>query len=167
MAKLYTRESGERVAKGEIDGATREGIYEVGYGKPPKAHRFKKGQSGNPAGKRKRKAPVPKPASAELGGLIAEELLKPQKVIIDGKQVEKPRIELLAQRLTMLILKSDSLPQIKSAMDMLQRLGVPVQMLEKIESLDNEDTGPWTPELEAKFLELEREFSEDEEMGDF
>ncbi|APE28069.1 hypothetical protein BMF35_a1240 [Aurantiacibacter gangjinensis] len=110
---------------------------------------------------------MPKPASAELGGLIAEELLKPQKVIIDGKQVEKPRIELLAQRLTMLILKSDSLPQIKSAMDMLQRLGVPVQMLEKIESLDNEDTGPWTPELEAKFLELEREFSEDEEMGDF
>ncbi len=32
--------------------------YDVGYGKPPKAHRFKKGSSGNPAGapsKRKRK----------------------------------------------------------------------------------------------------------------
>lgn len=27
--------------------------YEVGFGKPPKATRFKKGQSGNPAGKRK------------------------------------------------------------------------------------------------------------------
>lgn len=26
--------------------------YEVGYGKPPKAHRFQKGQSGNPRGRR-------------------------------------------------------------------------------------------------------------------
>ncbi|MBI2254729.1 MAG: hypothetical protein HYU58_08935 [Proteobacteria bacterium] len=30
------------------------GDYEVGYGKPPRAHRFKKGQSGNPKGRRKR-----------------------------------------------------------------------------------------------------------------
>lgn len=27
--------------------------YEVGYGRPPRATRFKKGQSGNPSGKRK------------------------------------------------------------------------------------------------------------------
>ena len=27
--------------------------YEVGYGKPPKANRFKKGQSGNPKGRKK------------------------------------------------------------------------------------------------------------------
>ena len=27
--------------------------YEVGYGKPPKEHRFKKGQSGNPRGRPK------------------------------------------------------------------------------------------------------------------
>jgi hypothetical protein len=26
------------------------GDYEIGYGKPPKEHRFKKGKSGNPAG---------------------------------------------------------------------------------------------------------------------
>ena len=25
--------------------------HDVGYGKPPKKHRFKKGQSGNPAGR--------------------------------------------------------------------------------------------------------------------
>ena len=28
--------------------------YEVGYGKPPKATRFKKGQSGNPKGRPRR-----------------------------------------------------------------------------------------------------------------
>jgi len=27
--------------------------YDIGYGKPPAQHRFKKGQSGNPSGKRK------------------------------------------------------------------------------------------------------------------
>lgn len=30
---------------------------EVGYGKPPKQHRFKKGQSGNPAGRPKKEKP--------------------------------------------------------------------------------------------------------------
>lgn len=29
--------------------------YEVGYGRPPKAHRFKPGQSGNPRGRPKKK----------------------------------------------------------------------------------------------------------------
>jgi hypothetical protein len=29
--------------------------YEVGYGRPPKDHRFKSGQSGNPAGRPRRK----------------------------------------------------------------------------------------------------------------
>jgi|ERR1700687_386436 len=30
----------------------RDSIYEVGYGKPPKANRFRKGRTGNPRGKR-------------------------------------------------------------------------------------------------------------------
>jgi hypothetical protein len=29
--------------------------YEVGYGKPPRAHRFKKGESGNPRGRKRSK----------------------------------------------------------------------------------------------------------------
>lgn len=32
--------------------------YEVGYGKPPKATQFKKGQSGNPAGRKKKVIPA-------------------------------------------------------------------------------------------------------------
>jgi hypothetical protein len=34
-------------------GADRKRDYEVGYGKPPKATQFKKGQSGNPKGRKK------------------------------------------------------------------------------------------------------------------
>lgn len=40
------------------------GDYEVGYRKPPKAHRFKPGQSGNPKGRPKKSA------------LIAERIMK-------------------------------------------------------------------------------------------
>lgn len=38
------------------DPDTKDGLddYDVGYGKPPKASRFKPGQSGNPSGRRKR-----------------------------------------------------------------------------------------------------------------
>lgn len=32
--------------------------YEVGYGKPPKDTRFKKGRSGNPAGRKKKPLPL-------------------------------------------------------------------------------------------------------------
>src|SRR6266436_4222857 len=31
---------------------TRDSIYEVGYGKPPKANQFRRGRTGNPRGKR-------------------------------------------------------------------------------------------------------------------
>ena len=34
--------------------------YKVGYGKPPAAHRFKKGRSGNPAGRRVRSPANPR-----------------------------------------------------------------------------------------------------------
>ena len=42
------------------------GVHEVGYGKPPRAHQFKPGQSGNPKGRR--------PGSRSLAALLAQEL---------------------------------------------------------------------------------------------
>src|SRR5215831_15175287 len=41
--------------------------YQVGYGKPPKASRFKPGQSGNPKGRPKGSANLASDLSAELG----------------------------------------------------------------------------------------------------
>ncbi|MCP1927439.1 DUF5681 domain-containing protein [Bradyrhizobium elkanii] len=34
------------------------GDYKVGYGRPPKSSRFRKGKSGNPGGRRKRRGPI-------------------------------------------------------------------------------------------------------------
>jgi hypothetical protein len=40
--------------------------YEVGYGRPPREHQFKSGQSGNPLGARKKRPPNPLEAEAKL-----------------------------------------------------------------------------------------------------
>lgn len=51
--------------------------YEVGYGKPPKATRFKPGQSGNPRGRRK--------GSRNMKDIAREQLDRKQRVTVDGK----------------------------------------------------------------------------------
>jgi hypothetical protein len=53
-----------------------KGEYEVGYGKPPAAHRFKKGQSGNPKGRTKgSKNHVPPGQGLEFGTQPANRML--------------------------------------------------------------------------------------------
>jgi hypothetical protein len=54
--------------------------YEVGYRKPPKAHRFKKGQSGNPRGKTK------KPQIDDVRIVVDEVLDEPTRMRV-GDQV--------------------------------------------------------------------------------
>jgi len=53
------------------------GTYEVGYGKPPKASRFKPGQSGNPKGRRK--------GSRNMRDIAREQLDQKHRVTVDGK----------------------------------------------------------------------------------
>lgn len=63
------------------DGAREDGEgsgYVVGYGKPPKATRFKRGQSGNPNGRR--------PGTKNTATFVREELDRKQWVMVDGRR---------------------------------------------------------------------------------
>ena len=64
--------------------------YKVGYGKPPKATQFKKGQSGNPSGKKK-------PASLE--DILKRVLAKQVTVTVDGNKQTLPMLEVIVQAL--------------------------------------------------------------------
>ncbi len=78
--------------------------YDVGYGKPPKAHRFKKGSSGNPAGapsKRKRK-PID----------VAAILNEPLAVKASGVHRKMTAFEVGVRRLIERALKQGNLPAI-------------------------------------------------------
>ena len=55
--------------------------YEVGYGKPPKHTRFRKGQSGNPKGRRK--------GVANFRTDVAEVLQTPVKMRQNGKTMKR------------------------------------------------------------------------------
>jgi Family of unknown function (DUF5681) len=67
---------------------TSEQEYKVGPGRPPKEYQFKKGQSGNPKGAKRK----PKPIAPDLKAALEQALNKPIKV----KQGEKERIVSMA-----------------------------------------------------------------------
>ncbi|MEM8736940.1 MAG: DUF5681 domain-containing protein [Planctomycetota bacterium] len=73
--------------------------YVVGYGRPPKQHRFQPGQSGNPNGRPKK----PK----DLPSIVASELKKKVRVTEQGEARFVTRLEALAMRLVEQALKGD------------------------------------------------------------
>ena len=75
--------------------------YEVGYGKPPKETQFKKGQSGNPSGRKKK--PIPK----SLHEAIVLELADVVTIRENGKTVKIPKYELLAKTIINDAIKSE------------------------------------------------------------
>ncbi len=78
-----------------------KGDYEVGYGKPPVATRFKPGQSGNPKGARRKVPPN------NLAEAVQAALLKRQTVMIDGKRKRMSRLEIVAESITLGAAKGD------------------------------------------------------------
>jgi Family of unknown function (DUF5681) len=82
-----------------------ENCYEVGYGKPPVATRFKKGQSGNPGGRPKKIAPELNPGKI-LQSVDNEELI----VKIDGKGIRMLKAEIYFRQLFNKAMKG-SLPE--------------------------------------------------------
>lgn len=75
------------------------GDYDVGYGKPPKQHRFKPGQSGNTKGR-------PKGQRNALT-LIREILQRPVKITRDGKQMVVPSYLVAYEQLMQKAMRGD------------------------------------------------------------
>ena len=75
--------------------------YEVGYKKPPKETQFKKGQSGNPSGRKKK--PIPK----SLHEAIVLELADVVTIRENGKTVKILKYELLAKAIINDAIKSE------------------------------------------------------------
>ena len=66
--------------------------YEVGYGKPPKSSRFKKGKSGNPKGRPKgAKNRLPNLNEERLKSIIIKEAYRPINVVEDGRHAGRRR----------------------------------------------------------------------------
>ena len=69
--------------------------YSVGYGKPPTEHRWKPGQSGNPAGRPRSK----KRQYGDLVDALISTLLAEQRAKVDGREVTMRRLDLYAEGL--------------------------------------------------------------------
>ena len=84
-------------------GLPKDPTYDVGYGKPPKATRFKAGQSGNPKGRPKgSRNAMPKDLISErLKSLVLEEAYRPIQIRDGGTLLEIPAIQAALRSLSL------------------------------------------------------------------
>jgi hypothetical protein len=76
------------------------GEYEVGRGKPPKQHQFKKGQSGNPRGRPK--------VSASVYTHLEEELKRKVTIHENGRPITLTMHQLMAKSMVSRAIKGDA-----------------------------------------------------------
>ena len=140
--------------------------HSVGYKKPPEAHKWKKGRSGNPSGRRKAPPIIPVPGILEA---IAFEMAEEIEVGANGKKVKMTVAQVVAKKLTADLLSSEPLVRLK-AMNVLARLGMgdAVQAVHNHLELVSAANNPgWHAELEAAYQLIEREFREvDDDKAD-
>lgn len=100
--------------------------YQVGRGRPPRQHQFKKGQSGNPAGR-------PKGARG-LGQIIIDQLRKEVTLQENGKPIKVPTLAVVAARVALEAAHGDA----KTGMALLEL----ARRLDPTEHLDIEEVAP-------------------------
>lgn len=85
------------------------GDFEIGYGRPPKAHRFQPGKSGNPGGRRKR-------GNQSLPSAILAELGKPMVYLTKEGPRKALAVQLIARQVVAKAARGDR-HSVKSAID--------------------------------------------------
>jgi hypothetical protein len=78
---------------------TKNGNYETGYGKPPKAHQFQKGRSGNPKGRPKQ--------SPNFRTILKRELAGSIEVTEGGRRRRMTKVEAMTKQVVNSALKAD------------------------------------------------------------
>lgn len=105
-AEAKTADAAARRSSGQ------DAAYDVGYGKPPQATRFRKGRSGNPAGRpRKRKAPTYRYSDAPSDEFLADEIYRNLTLRENGEAVELPAMRAVIRANIMGALKGNRLSQ--------------------------------------------------------
>lgn len=84
---------------------------DVGYGRPPKSGRFRKGRSGNPAGKPKGARNRPRPEGERLRALMLAEAYRPVKRKVDGVEVTMPLAQAVLRSLAEAAAKGEARAQ--------------------------------------------------------
>jgi len=104
--------------------------YEIGFGRPPKANRFKPGKSGNPRGRPKGSRPVGAVLQQILGQRIA--------VTENGKTRRLPALEVMLRRLANDAMRNDP-PALKLILTLVDRYGESGESTLSVDEILSED----------------------------
>lgn len=96
---------------------SKEPDYEVGYGRPPKASQFKKGQSGNPSGARRHRKRKLRSTLRELAIEEANELMQ---VTLGGRLTKITKKEAVVKKLFNDVLSGTPAQRAKVAMILME-----------------------------------------------
>lgn len=128
--------------------------YEVGYGKQPKDTRFKKGRSGNPAGRKKKPLPLSLEEAIKLE--LNKEMTLTNK---DGVKEKMSYYTLLARSLVQDAIKNDG----PSRKILLQSKNIlKCNIPESVKFIDERNNPTETDEIPEEHLEIIRELLHNE-----